>query len=162
MMALGETGKGELEPAPSSLRLSARPQPQGHSLVLPLTASSSFDLADVGFGVNYYPEKTEAKVTSSWRCFSSSPLGMALGPSPTSLPAEQEGWVLLLACSSTQDLCLAWCEDPAHHQPWAHLAAGTPGQGLSHGTVRTGAGTDAKGFVSQSCIYAVKLCHLLA
>lgn len=152
MMALGETGGG----------VSACPQPRGHSLVLPLTASSSFDIGDVGFGVNYYPEKAEANVTSSWSCFSSGPPRTALGPSLPSLPAEQEGWVLLLACSSTRDLCLARCKDPAHRQPCAHLAAGTPGQGLSRGAVRTGAGTDAKGFVSQSCIYAVKLCLFLA
>lgn len=161
MMALGETGRG-VSACPQLAAAQCSPPATGTFPRATLTASSSFDLADVGFGVNYYPEKAEAKVTSSWRCFSSSPPGMALGPSPTSLPAEQEGWVLLLAWSSTQDLCLTWCEDPAHHQPCAHLAAGTPGQGLSHRTARTGAGMDAKGFVSQSCIYAVKLCLLLA
>lgn len=76
MMALGETG-GESVPG----QLSAHPQPWGHSLVLPTTASSSFDIGDMEFWVTYYPEKTEAKVTFGWSYFRSGPLGRALGPS---------------------------------------------------------------------------------
>lgn len=146
-------------PVPSSLRPSACPQPWGHSLVLPLTASTSFDVGD---GVNYYPGKAEAKVTSSWSCCSSGPPGTALGQSSLSPPPSRK-----VQCSSCPGAAHGTCASHGARtlpsvSPVAHLATGTPGQGLSHGAVRTGAGTDTKGFVSWSCIYAVKLCLFLA
>lgn len=104
-------------PVPSLLRLSACPHPRGHSLVLPLTTSTGFDIGDGGIGVNHYPQKAETKVTSSWSCFSSGPPGTALGLSSLSTPTKQEGLVLLLSQSSTWDLRLTWYKDSAQCQP---------------------------------------------
>lgn len=64
MMALVRQ-EWELALVPSLLWVSARSQPWGHSLVLPLTPSSSSDIGDVGLGVNYYRGNAEAKVTST-------------------------------------------------------------------------------------------------
>lgn len=62
---------------PAQLR--DHPQPWGHSLVLPRSASSTSDTGDMEFWVTYYPEKTEAKMNFGWSYFRSDPPGRALG-----------------------------------------------------------------------------------
>lgn len=113
MMALGETG-GESVPA----QLSAHPQPWGHSLVLPRTASSSSDIGDVEFWVTYYPGKTEAKVNFGWKHFTSGLSCQGSGTLPV-LRREFGCWSWPAGPCPVPALCPSGVTK-ARTEPWDH------------------------------------------
>lgn len=151
MMALGETGGG-VSACLSLLWLSTHSQAQGHPLVLSLAASSSFDAGDLGSEINYYPEEADAEVPYSWSYFSSGPRGMVLGHSLLTRRVGCCSWpgAAHRTCASYTARTLPGIS-PVHISPWGY-------QGMA---TRTGSGMAKKGFVSQTCIYAVKLCPFL-